>query len=111
VLLERPWDDQSSTAKQELTTQSVLDRSSNINVGQMITNALRDTETKEGKLHRLLESQLKKWQDGMEFQEKTRYHETIQQRIAFWNQDLEAALEGFISLRRILEDFLKKPAL
>jgi len=112
VLLERPWDEQSSVAKQELTTQTVLNRSRNINVGQMIASALYTTEIKEGKLRRVLQSQLKKWQDGMEFQEKKRYHETIQPRIAFWNQDLEALLEGFISMRVILEDFLKeKPAL
>jgi hypothetical protein len=108
VLIARPWDEQSGTAKQELTAMSELARYSNRNMGQLISNVVQKTEGKNINAEELLKSQLVDWQNGMEFREKKRYHETIKTRLSFWNQNIEAMLEGFISIRRILDAFLKE---
>jgi len=107
VLIARPWDEQSGTAKQKLTGMSDLSRNSNANMGQLISNVIKKTEGKEGTAEDRLERQLTDWKNGMEFREKKTYHNIINARLSFWNQDIEAMLEGFISIRKILDEFLK----
>ena len=108
VLIERPWEEQSGTAKEELKKMSDLSRNSNANMGQLISNVIKKTEGKEGTAEDRLERQLTDWKNGMEFREKKTYHNIISARLSFWNQDIEATLEGIISIRKILDEFLKE---
>jgi len=108
VLMARPWEEQSGTAKQKLKGMSDLSRNSNANMGQLISNVIKKTEGKEETAKKRLESQLTDWENGVEFREEKKYHNTINTRLNFWNQDIEAMLEGFISIRNILDEFLKE---
>jgi|GEM_PF-5540965 hypothetical protein len=102
--------EQYGTIKDQLTSAQNLALYKNINIGKKISDVLFETEKEDFLSAEELKAQLKIWDNRMEYREEQKSQELIYPRIERWNQDIETFLEGLFMVRRIWEEFLKKPA-